>query len=212
MLPSAKRRAIWNVTLDGPGAGGGLHDESPCEVGGPHRPSTRATAARPGSTRGRILDEFCETTGYQRKYALRLLNGPPPGPERPRRRRRPATYGLAVIQALTAIWEAAGYPWSVRLKALLPLWLPWARRRLRLSATVCQQLRAISPRQIDRRLAADQAAAHDAPLWPDQARDAAQAPHPAEDRSLGRDRARASPSSTWWPMPAIGRMASSPIR
>jgi hypothetical protein len=41
----------------------------------------------------------------------------------------------------------------VRLKALLPLWLPWARRRLRLSSTVCQQLRAISPRQIDRRLA-----------------------------------------------------------
>jgi hypothetical protein len=61
---------------------------------------------------------------------------------------------VAVIQALTAIWTAAGSPWSVRLKALLPLWLPWARRRLRLSATVCQQLRAISPRQIDRRLAA----------------------------------------------------------
>jgi hypothetical protein len=99
-----------------------------------------------------MLDEFCATTGYQRKYALRLLNGPPPGPERPRRRRRPATYGLAVIQALTAIWEAAGYPWSVRLKALIPLWLPWARRRLRLSATVCQQLRRLSPRQMDRRL------------------------------------------------------------
>jgi hypothetical protein len=102
--------------------------------------------------KGRILDEFCETTGYQRKYALRLLNGPPPGAERPRRRRRPATYGPAVMQALTAIWEAAGYPWSVRLKALLPLWLPWARRRLGLSAPVCQQLRRISPRQIDRRL------------------------------------------------------------
>jgi hypothetical protein len=57
-----------------------------------------------------------------------------------------------VIQALRAIWEAAGYPWSVRLKALLPLWLPWARRRLGLSATICQQLRHISPRQIDRRL------------------------------------------------------------
>jgi len=58
------------------------------------------------------------------------------------------------MQALTVIWEAAGYPWSVRLKALLPLWLPWARRRLGLSASVCQQLRRISPRQIDRRLAA----------------------------------------------------------
>jgi hypothetical protein len=102
--------------------------------------------------KGRILDEFCETTGYQRKYALRLLNGPPPGPERPCRRRRPATYGPAVMQALTVIWEAAGYPWSVRLKALLPLWLPWARRRLGLSASMCQQLRRISPRQIDRRL------------------------------------------------------------
>lgn len=112
-------------------------------------PRYRGAARR---ERGKILDEFCETTGYQRKYALRLLNGPPPGRERPRRRRRPATYGLAVMQALAAIWEAAGYPWSVRLKALLPLWLPWARRRLGLSATVCQQLRAISPRQIDRRL------------------------------------------------------------
>ena len=31
-----------------------------------------------------------------------------------------------MIQALTTIWEAAGYPWSVRLQAVLPLWLPWA--------------------------------------------------------------------------------------
>src|SRR5262245_16215420 len=97
--------------------------------------------------------EFCATTGNHRKSALRLLHGPPPGRARPRRRRRAATYGTPVIQALTAIWEAAGYPWSVRLKALLPLWLPWARRRRRLSPTVCRQLRTISARQIDRRLA-----------------------------------------------------------
>jgi len=107
----------------------------------------------PREAKRQILDEFCASTGYHRKSALRLLHGPPPGRARPRRRRRAATYGAAVIQALTAIWAAAGYPWSIRLKALLPLWLPWARRRLRLSATVCQQLRAISPRQIDRRLA-----------------------------------------------------------
>jgi hypothetical protein len=107
----------------------------------------------PREAKTEILNEFCQTTGYHRKYALRLLHGPPPGAARPPRRHRPTTYSPAMIQALTAIWEAAGYPWSVRLKALLPLWLPWARRRLRLSATVCQQLRAISPRQIDRRLA-----------------------------------------------------------
>jgi hypothetical protein len=100
----------------------------------------------------RILDEFCRIAGYHRKYAIRLLNGPPPG--RPRAvRHRPATYGPAVITALHAIWQAAGYPWSVRLKALLPLWLPWARRRLRSARSVERQLLTISPRQIDRRLA-----------------------------------------------------------
>jgi hypothetical protein len=28
--------------------------------------------------RARILDEFCQVCGYNRKYAIRLLNGPVP--------------------------------------------------------------------------------------------------------------------------------------
>jgi hypothetical protein len=27
------------------------------------------------------------------------------------------------MAVLTAVWEAAGYPWPVRLKALLPAWM-----------------------------------------------------------------------------------------
>jgi len=100
----------------------------------------------------RILDEFCQVTGHHRKHAIRLLTGPAPGAARPPRRRA-VTYSPTVIEALRAIWEAAGYPWSLRLKALLPLWLPWARRRLRLRPAVERQLLAISPRQMDRRLA-----------------------------------------------------------
>jgi integrase-like protein len=100
----------------------------------------------------RILDEFCQVTGHHRKHAIRLLNGPAPGAARPPQHRA-LTYSPAVIEALRAIWEAAGYPWSLRLKALLPLWLPWARRRLRLRPAVERQLLAISPRQMDRRLA-----------------------------------------------------------
>jgi hypothetical protein len=144
MLPSGLPRAICDVTYDGPRAGGGLHDESRDEVGDP---PGRLPARPPGARadRGTILDEFCETTGYHGKYALRLLNGPPPGSARPRRRRRPATYGLVVNQALTAIWEAAGFPWSVRLQALLPLWLPWARRRLRLSPPSASSCRPSAP-------------------------------------------------------------------
>ncbi len=58
-----------------------------------------------------------------------------------------------MTQVLAAIWEAAGYPWSVRLQALLPLWLPWARTRFRLPRPVEEQLLALSARQMDRRLA-----------------------------------------------------------
>ena len=32
--------------------------------------------------RARILDEFCQVCGYNRKYAIRLLNGP--APQKPR--------------------------------------------------------------------------------------------------------------------------------
>jgi integrase-like protein len=105
------------------------------------------------SEKRRILDEFCQVVGYHRKHAIRLLNSPAPGAAGPPRRRA-ATYDRAAIEALRTIWEAAGYPWSLRLKALLPLWLPWARRRLHLRPVVERQVLAISPRQIDRRLAA----------------------------------------------------------
>ncbi len=53
---------------------------------------------------------------------------------------------------LAALWEAAGYPWSVRLRALIPVWLPWMRKRFSMSAKLEQQLLKISARQIDRRL------------------------------------------------------------
>jgi Integrase core domain len=102
-----------------------------------------------------ILNEFCANTRYHRKYAIRLLNGPPPSRFQPRRaagRSRSPSYGPVVLSVLQAVWEAAGYPWSVRLKALLPLWMPWVRKRFRVSAEVERQLLAISARQVDRRL------------------------------------------------------------
>jgi hypothetical protein len=53
---------------------------------------------------------------------------------------------------LIAVWEAAGYPWSVRLKAILPTWMAWIRKRFRIGPETERELLAISPRQIDRRL------------------------------------------------------------
>lgn len=102
-----------------------------------------------------ILSEFCANTGYHRKYAIRLLNGPPPEKQRARRQRRRAlAYSQETLGILTAVWESAGYPWSVRLKALLPMWMPWIRKRFRVRPEICKQLLQISARQMDRRLAA----------------------------------------------------------
>jgi hypothetical protein len=35
-----------------------------------------------------------------------------------------------VISALVDIWKAMDYPWSQRLQAMLPLWLPASRSAL----------------------------------------------------------------------------------
>ena len=119
--------------------------------------------------KGTILDEFCEVCSYNRKYAIRLLNGPPPEARPRSRRTRGPSYGRTVIQVLAQVWEAAGYPWSVRLKAMLPIWLPWLRQR-----------KALTP-ELER--PARHQPAPDRPPSP--------APqHPDQDRSLGRHPAR----------------------
>lgn len=99
-----------------------------------------------------ILDEFCANMDYHRKYAIRLLNGPPPEKQPRSRRPRRASYSPQTLAVLTAVWEAAGYRWSVRLKALLPAWMPWIGKHFRVPPEIERQLRKISARQIDRRL------------------------------------------------------------
>jgi hypothetical protein len=62
------------------------------------------------SMKRHILDEFCANCGYDRKYAIRLLNGPPPGakPVLQPRRRRVVSYSARVISILKAVWESGG--------------------------------------------------------------------------------------------------------
>ena len=96
-----------------------------------------------------ILDELCATAHYTRKGAIRALTHPRAAPSA-HRRGRPPLYPPAVRTALAAVWEAAGYPWSHRLKALLPLWLPWASQRFTCAPDTIRRLHAMSPRTMDR--------------------------------------------------------------
>src|SRR5208337_1856061 len=68
----------------------------------------------PTKAKRAMLDEFCATTGYHRKYAIAVLNRPVPKPAASRRRQ--PVYSEQTITVLAAIWEAAGYPWSARLQ------------------------------------------------------------------------------------------------
>jgi transposase InsO family protein len=106
------------------------------------------------SVKTQILEEFCHVCGYNRKYVIAKLNGPAPQlkPPAKRQHRRSPTYSSQALAILQAVWEASGYPWSVRLKALLPLWLPWVKKHYSLTPKIEQQLLSISARQIDRRL------------------------------------------------------------
>lgn len=62
------------------------------------------------------------------------------------------TYSKAAITTLAKVWEASGFLCSQRLKAALPLWLPWIKKHFTVDTKLAKELLAISARQMDRRL------------------------------------------------------------
>ena len=106
--------------------------------------------------RSRLLDEFCEVTGHERKYATKLLGAkrrPHPGSTG---RGRPRTYGEAEKAVIKAIWKACEQPCGKRLKPALCDWLPaYEKREGALDEGTRERVLAISPAQIDRLLASE---------------------------------------------------------
>jgi len=102
-----------------------------------------------------ILDEFCATSGYHRKYAITLLKGFKRFRKPSRKKRGPKPlYGKdEIIKPLKRIWLAANLPCSKRLKVIIPLWLPgYAEQFGALPLEVIRALKHISPATIDRLL------------------------------------------------------------
>jgi len=113
----------------------------------------RRYAGRGKEGKSRLLDEFCEQHGYERKYAIKLLGDqlppasgrPPPGPE--------PKYE-SVVEVLTTIWEKAEQLCGKRLAPALGLWLPhYEGHHGKLLATQKKLLQTISPATLDRLLA-----------------------------------------------------------
>ncbi|MCL5026238.1 MAG: hypothetical protein M1531_07060 [Chloroflexi bacterium] len=100
-----------------------------------------------------ILAEFCQTTGYHHKAAIRLLRHCPVGAGCVKKKPQPV-YGPAVVQALKIAWEAADGICSKRLAPFLAQIVPTLEQHgeLRLAPEVREQLLRVSPSTIDRLL------------------------------------------------------------
>ncbi len=105
--------------------------------------------------KGRILDEFCRTSGLHRKAAIRLLRGRQRRGDAPRRRKgRPIRYGPEVMEPLRQVWEASDRLSGKLLVAVMKNLVDSLERHgeLRLGPGLSEALCSMSAATIDRRL------------------------------------------------------------
>jgi len=114
--------------------------------------------------KGRILDNLCEATGWNRKYAMCAMREL--SLERRKiLRKRKRRYGLAEETALFGVWKLSGYLASKRLAPFMEEFLTTLDRHkeLSLSESTRKKLIQMSPATIDR-LLKRQRASHPRPI------------------------------------------------
>lgn len=100
----------------------------------------------------KILDEFCISSGYNRKSAIRLFTRGLMGVRnKPAGRIKKYDPDL-LLPPLKFIWLATDQMCGARLAAAIPLWIPFYEIKHPLSATVKLQLLSASARTLDRLL------------------------------------------------------------
>lgn len=104
--------------------------------------------------KSQILDEFCSVCGYNRKYAITLLNATNCRKNRGKNKpgRKPIYDHPDILEVLMEIWQKAELPCATRLKAIIPIWLPYFDKFI-IPEELKQKLLTISASTIDRLLA-----------------------------------------------------------
>lgn len=72
-----------------------------------------------------ILTEFCLTWNVDRKHAIKLLNGQRGGPKK--KAGRKPRYDERLVRHLTVLWDSMERIHPKRVKAAIPIWLPFYR-------------------------------------------------------------------------------------
>lgn len=105
-----------------------------------------------------ILNEFCENTGFHRKHAIRLLKKainkqPTTPPFQDGRGRKRIYHPESLLGPLKQIWFATDQMCGKRLKAAIPIWLPFYELTYgSLDINIKRQLLEMSEATIDRML------------------------------------------------------------
>jgi hypothetical protein len=116
-------------------------------------PKVRARYEKRGRAgKTRMLDELCEDHGYERKYAIKLLNDSLP-PRSGGRRPGPVPQYEVIEPIVRQMWLAAEQPCGKRLAPILRQWLPFYEKRYgAVSGRQRTLLRRVSPATLDRLL------------------------------------------------------------
>lgn len=103
--------------------------------------------------KGRILDNLCEATGWNRKYAMSALRQLPFEKKKVARKRK-RHYGFVEEAALCKVWKLSGYLASKRLAPFMEEFLSILERHeeLKLGDSTKKKLSVISAATIDRLL------------------------------------------------------------
>ena len=105
--------------------------------------------------RGKLLDEFIEITGWERKHANKVLLGKRRKTGSGGQRGAPKRYGGELTKVLKSCWLAMEQPCGKRMKDMLPLW----SKHLDCPEEIRNELGKISAASIDRQLKAFKAKA-----------------------------------------------------
>lgn len=103
-----------------------------------------------------ILEEFCQTTGYNRSYARRVLGSKEPVGRKRKRTGKKRMYTADVFYPLRTLWIAADGICGKRLNPYLPelIRVMEEKKEIRLNKRIRKQLLTISAATIDRMLTA----------------------------------------------------------
>jgi len=103
------------------------------------------------AAKGVILSEFCSVCGYNRKYAVRILNHPPSTSSKRHVGRKPVYHYEEFLMALKRIWFACDQMCSKKLVVAIKLRLPFYDKMFEpLTLETRKKLLTISAASIDR--------------------------------------------------------------